>query len=201
MGLWDRPKGSLRFVFPVAKGLAAGHVALAFSPDRGRLAYAGGDEARLWDTGTGKELRPLVAARAPEAGASPACALAFAAPGELLLYRAEAGPARAGVIRIRNLLGPDPLKRLGEIADGGVRGAVVRRDGKLYIAQGLDAGAGAGAIRGLARAGRERLRREDGRAALVGAPGPPGMRPRGASGSIRPVRSWPCPPARPGRRP
>jgi hypothetical protein len=148
VGLWDRRRGMLRSIFPVAGGPGAGHVALAFSPDRGRLAFAGGGEARLWDTATGKELRRWTL---PGTGVAPGGldALAFAAPDELRLYRLEAGPSRSAVILVRNLLGPAPLEPLAEIRDlRGVRGAAVTPDGKIYIAEGLEAGTGPRAVAG-----------------------------------------------------
>jgi len=92
VGLWDRPTGMLRFVFPVAGSLFAGHVALAFSPDRDRLAFAGGGEARLWDTATGKHLRHWTLPTGTASG--PFDTMAYADPAELLLYRAEQAKGR-----------------------------------------------------------------------------------------------------------
>jgi hypothetical protein len=148
IGLWDRRRGMIRSIFPVPGGPGAGHVALAFSPDRGRLAFAGGGEARLWDTATGKEIRRWTLPGA-DAGGAPGrlTALAFAAPDELRLHRLEAGPSRSMVIRIRNLLGPAPLAPLAEIADfRAVRGAVVTPDGAICIADGVEAGIGPGMV-------------------------------------------------------
>lgn len=149
IGVWNRQSNSLRFVLPVSGGLGAGRVALAFSPDGSRLAYAGRGEARLWDAAGGRELGRWALPAAPAGNEAPRIALAYPSDAELLLYRPEALAAGPGVIRIRNLLGPDPLKPLAEIADlASVRVAAVGRDGAIYVAEGFGVGTGPGGTAG-----------------------------------------------------
>ena len=114
----------LLHVLEVTPGLFPDNAALAFSPDGRRFAFSAGHEASLWDVATGE---PIKTWRLPEGLgdrlAFPGAESAVAFPrgdGE----RAKSGRSRSStadkyprVCRVRDLLGPEPLKPLAEIRD------------------------------------------------------------------------------------
>lgn len=134
VGLWDRETGQLLHVLEGPRGVTADNAALAFSPDGRRFAACAGAGAKLWDVGTGQELR---------AWALPmglVDQLAFREPDRLLLFRLEATGLRDSpyLCRIRDLLG-DAARPIAEIDDfnWGVHDAVVSPDGTVFVAEGV----------------------------------------------------------------
>jgi serine/threonine protein kinase/WD40 repeat protein len=145
VGIWDRAARRLLHILEVTPGTYTDNAALAFSSDGRRLAFSAGQEASLWDVVTGEpitvwKLYPGLTDQ-----------LAFPEPNRLLIFRTETDTGELGpfgevdprehprVCRIRNLLGPDPLKPLAEIRDcySGVMAAVCSPDGKYYAVEGL----------------------------------------------------------------
>jgi WD40 repeat protein len=144
VAVWDLAQGHLRFLLPTSKGNANGEAGLAFSADGRRFACSAGEGAKLWDLETGRELGSW---RLPSGAKD---TLVFHPSGALLLFREEeraAGapgadnalpPAPPRVCRIRNLLGPAPIRPLAAIADfdGHLLDALVTPDGGLFVAEG-----------------------------------------------------------------
>ncbi len=136
IAVWDLGLGHLRHLLPAPKGKADEDAALAFRPDGGRLACSAGEEAKLWDLETGRELASW---RLPPGARD---LLAFHPSGALLSFRDEAEePARPGaprVRRIRNLLGPSPSAPIAILADfdGHFLGSAVVPDGSTFLAEG-----------------------------------------------------------------
>jgi serine/threonine protein kinase/WD40 repeat protein len=140
VGLWDLRSGALLRVLDAPRGGVEDDAALAFDPDGRRFACSAGEEAKLWDTATGRE---LAAWRLP-AGAHDL--LAFRPGGELLSARAETnGRGTVPVCRVRNLLGPHPERPVTEIAefDRHLLDAALTPDGGTLVVEGI-AGAPSG---------------------------------------------------------
>jgi serine/threonine protein kinase/WD40 repeat protein len=145
VGIWDANTARLRHVLEVPQGLVADNAGLALSPNGRRFAFSSGTEAKWWDLDTGRALGswPLPPGLCD--------ALAFHLTSQLLLFRVE---TRAGqqppygnvdyrehprVCRVRDLLGPDPLAPLVEVADynRGVHVLVASTDGSFFVVEGL----------------------------------------------------------------
>jgi len=145
VGIWDRKAHRLLHVLEVTPGFHADNAGLAFSPDSRRFAFAAGQEASLWDMATGEltrswKLPPGLGDR-----------LAFPGGNRLLLFHTETETGEVGpfgpndpvkyprVCRVRDMLGPEPLKPLAEIRDCnlGVFASECSPDGKYYVIEGL----------------------------------------------------------------
>jgi serine/threonine protein kinase/WD40 repeat protein len=122
VGIWDLDGGSLRHVLDVPVGFAVDNAALAFSPDGRCLAFASGREAQLWDLDKGQLQQSW---KLPPGLQD---ALAFNAGGKrLMLCRWETQGGieppfgdvdfrkHPRVYRVRDLLGPDPVKEVAHI--------------------------------------------------------------------------------------
>jgi eukaryotic-like serine/threonine-protein kinase len=145
LGIWDRTTRRLLHILEITPGFHQDNAALAFSPDGQRFAFSSGGEASLWDMTTGKPTRTW---KLPPGLVD---LMAFSEENRLLLFRtetknAEVGPfgaidpvAHPRVCRIRNLLGVEPLKPIGEIHDCNLHvfGAHCSLDGKYYVVDGL----------------------------------------------------------------
>lgn len=145
VGIWDRAAHRLLHVLEVTPGSFPDNAALAFSPDGRRFCFSGGHEASVWDVATGEMVKTW---RLSE-GLSDR--LAFPGPNRLLLFRVETEIGEFGpfgpidpikyprVCRVRDLLGPDPIKPVAEIRDCnlGVFGSECSPDGKCYVIEGL----------------------------------------------------------------
>jgi serine/threonine protein kinase/WD40 repeat protein len=149
VALWDHPTGRLLHVFDVPRGLTADNAALAFSADSTQFAFCAGQEAKLWDVGSGRELSNwhLPPGMVDHLGFHPS--------GKLLLFRMETRDGKVipfdpssprehpRVLRIRDLLGPDPLRPFAEIDEFNehVYLAAASLDGAYFVAEGthLDA--------------------------------------------------------------
>jgi len=123
VGVWERDSGRLIAVLDAPQGLFVDNAALAFSPDGHSLAFAGGHEARLWNLDTGEE-RAWSFRQGDIDHEGLQDQLAFTGPDRLISTRVEtksgAGWPPSGppvVARIRNLLAPEPLKPVSEVAD------------------------------------------------------------------------------------
>jgi serine/threonine protein kinase/WD40 repeat protein len=147
--VWDRDSGRLVAVIGVPPAHFVDNAALALSPDGRLLAYAGGHEARLWDLETGAERAwSFRQGEADHEGLQDQ--LAFTSPDRLLSARVEnrdgrgrpAGvmsPNNPRVVRVRNLLGPEPLKPVTEVTDLelAVDGTHMTRDAKYLVCSGF----------------------------------------------------------------
>lgn len=120
---WDRATGRLVRAFEAPRGQTPDNAALAFSPDGSRLAVAAGREAVLWDLAAG---RPGRRWELPPGWDK---AMFYATPDRLLLTRFEAvdgsdflgarlSPAEhPRIVRVRNLLGPDPGRPISSLPE------------------------------------------------------------------------------------
>jgi hypothetical protein len=124
--------------------LTADNAALAFSADGTRFAFCAGQEAKLWDVASGRELRTwhLLPGMVDHLGFHPS--------GKLLLFRMETRDGKVvpydpssrrehpRVCRIRDLLGADPLKPFAEIDEFNehVYLAAASLDGAYFVAEG-----------------------------------------------------------------
>jgi WD40 repeat protein/tRNA A-37 threonylcarbamoyl transferase component Bud32 len=134
VGLWDLGSGALLRVLDAPRGGVGNDAALAFDPDGRRLACSAGQEAKLWDAATGRE---LAAWRLP-AGARDL--LAFRPGGELVSARAETnGHGTAPVCRVRNLLGPHPERPVASITefDRHLLDEALTPDGGTLVVEGI----------------------------------------------------------------
>jgi len=122
LALWDASTGRLLHLLEVPRGFSPDNAGLAFSPDGRRFAFSTGTEAVLWELDSGREL----ASWRLLPGLNDA--IAFHGPDQLLLLRTEArdnvipfGPNRPPdhprVIRLRDMLGREPLRPVREIDD------------------------------------------------------------------------------------
>lgn len=155
VAVWNLTTGALRWVFDAPQGSFIDNAALAFSPDGRRLAFSGGHQAQLWDIDAGEELRGWSFRQREADHEGFLDALAFTKPDQLLLVRMETkdGTARPygthpidhpRVIRLRDLLGPEPLKPLTEIEDFNWHGhgSVMSRDGRIVVVEGINSSGG-----------------------------------------------------------
>jgi serine/threonine protein kinase/WD40 repeat protein len=149
VALWDHGAGRLLHVLEVPRGLTADNAALAFSADSTQFAFCAGQEAKLWDVGSGRELRTW---HLPPGIVDH---LGFHPSGKLLLFRMETRDGKVipydpssprehpRVLRIRDLLGADPLRPFAEIEEFNehVYLAAASLDGAYFVAEGthLDA--------------------------------------------------------------
>ena len=133
VGIWEVRSGELLHVLSVPKGITADNSGLAFSPDGRRFAFAAGREAKLWDVGTGQELKSW---QLPEGFSD---ALAFDRLGKLLLFRWE-----KGVCISRDLLSQTPTTPLGKVYEFSrcVYGIVTNSDGNYFAVEGKGGAAG-----------------------------------------------------------
>ncbi len=149
VAVWDLQSGSLLHVFNAPRGEFIDNASLAFSPDGRLLAFSGGNEARMWHVATGQEQKHW----SFDPGFMDT--LAFAGADQLLLLRMETKNGRAlpygtdpetnpRVVRIRDLLGPDPKRPLREIEDFNWRGHGVAAtpDGRIFVVEGIDKASG-----------------------------------------------------------
>jgi len=150
VAIWEREKNRLLHVFDAPKGRYADSAALAFDSDGRRFAFASGAEAKIWDVQTGAELRSWVL---PPGFLDQ---MVFQAPDRLLLIRQESVDQRhppfgsnnpdttPRVCRVRDLLGPEPLKPLVEIKDFPLTAVaiLVTPDGTKVVVEGLETRSG-----------------------------------------------------------
>lgn len=120
--MWDASTGRLRHLLDVPRGFSPDNAGFAFSPDGRRFAFSTGTEAVLWDLETGQEL----ACWSLPPGLNDA--IAFHGSDQLLSLRKETrdnvipfGPNLPAdhprVIRLRDMLGCEPLKPVRVIDD------------------------------------------------------------------------------------
>ncbi len=145
VGIWDRAAHRLLHILEVTPGTHTDNAALVFSQDGRRFCFSSGREASLWDVATGELVKTW---KLPEGLVD---LLAFPEPNRLLLYRVETETGEFGpfervdpikyprVCRVRDLLGPNPLKPVAEIRDCnlGVFEAQCSPDGKYYAIEGI----------------------------------------------------------------
>jgi WD40 repeat protein len=119
-------------VFQTPRGITADNAGLAFSRDGRRVAFATSGGARLWDVESGKELGRWDLPRRALVDR-----LAFDGKDGLLLFRAEREDGKP-VCRVRNLLGPEPLKPIAEMKDFDidVLAAALTPDGSSVVVAG-----------------------------------------------------------------
>jgi eukaryotic-like serine/threonine-protein kinase len=140
LAVWDVPTGRLDAILDAPKGYTADNAGLAFSADSRRIAACAGREAKLWDLASEKPPRswPLPPGLLDR--------IAFPSSGQLLVFRRE---TRDGVrvpygndfkvdptvVRVRDLLGPVPLKPIAEfrIAYGSHLAALAVRNRSWFI--------------------------------------------------------------------
>jgi len=155
VAVWDLKSGTLLQVFNAPQGSFIDNAALAFSPDGRRLAFSGGHDARLWDLESGEEIRWWSFRQGQANHEGFLDTLAFASPDQLLLLRMETKDGTVPpfgsdpmkhprVIRLRNLLGPEPLKALAKIEDFNWHGhqAVMSPDGRIFAVEGINHSSG-----------------------------------------------------------
>jgi WD40 repeat protein len=143
IAVWDLTTGRLHAILNAPKGYTADNAGLALSCDGRQIAACAGREAKLWDIASGKE---LLSWRLPPGLKD---GIAFGSPGQLLLYRCETLDGvhlpigndftiYPRVCRIRNLLGPEPLRPLVELREFNrqVHGIVAVLGGRYFIVDG-----------------------------------------------------------------
>jgi WD40 repeat protein len=143
IAVWDIASGHLDAVLDAPRGYTTQDAGLTFSGDGRRIAACAGREAKLWDLGSGKTLRawPLPPGLMDQ--------LAFGSSERLVAFRCETLNSLSvpigndfrrypRVCRIRNLLGPDPLRPLVEFRgfNRRIHGAVTAPDGRAFIVAG-----------------------------------------------------------------
>jgi WD40 repeat protein len=150
LAVWDRESSSLRFLIKAPLIHPSADAALALAPDLKRLAFAGGNDARLWDAQSGHLLKRWSLPDDSEARlAQELTLLAFPSADRLLLLRVEELPREGAegtssspprrVLRIRNLMSADPLRPLAEIRDlpRTIKGLVTTADGRRIAVDGF----------------------------------------------------------------
>jgi serine/threonine protein kinase/WD40 repeat protein len=143
IAVWDLATGRLDAILNAPKGYTADNAGLAFSGDDRQLAASAGREAKLWDLASGKELRswalpPGLVDR-----------ISFPCSDHLLLFRSETLDGAnlpidndfkifPRICRVRNLLGPEPLKPLADFRgfNRNVYDAVAVADGRFFLVNG-----------------------------------------------------------------
>ena len=146
LAIWDLETHRLLHVFEAPKGRFADTAGLAFDSDGNRFAFAAGAGAKMWDVKTGAEIRswPLQFGFLDQ--------MVFQATDRLLLIRQESVDARyppfgpndpektPRVCRVRNLLGPEPIKPLFEIKDFPFNAIAIRvaPDGVRVVVEGFE---------------------------------------------------------------
>jgi serine/threonine protein kinase/WD40 repeat protein len=164
VGIWDTRADKLLHLFEVSPGFTADNAALAFHPHGHQFVFATGTKAWLWDVETGKEIHtwPLPPGLVDR--------LAFDRSGKkLILFRSEtekgdrephsgAPPDKhPRVCRLRDLLGPTPMKPLAEIRDFPLHvfNAVAAPDAEYFVVSGVArANPGMARIQAYAAAGK-----------------------------------------------
>ncbi len=134
VGVWDQRSGRLMYVFDAPVGVTADNGSLAFDPEATRLACVTGRGARLWDLGTGEEVRSW------DLPPGLADTLAFHPSGKLLLCRADSqGRGQPLICRVYELRrgGALPLYEKKEFGRY-IFTAVATPDGKYFAADFLD---------------------------------------------------------------
>ncbi len=145
VGVWDADGRRLLRVIDVPPGVTADNAALAFSPDGSQLAFSAGENAFLWNSATGRQLRQW---QLPKGLVE---AMAFPAPERLLLFRVETQDGRVGpysdaayqqhprVCRVRDLLAGEPLKPFAVWTDFNrhVMNAQCTSDGRFIVVDGI----------------------------------------------------------------
>ena len=148
VGIWNVASGRLLHILEVPKGYYADNVGFAFSPDGRRFAFAAGTRAKLWDLTTGA----LLATWKLPPGLQDT--VAFHASGKLLLIRYETKQGKLApfseadpkdhprVIRVRDLLGPNPEKPIREVTyfNQHVYRIIAPPDGRNFVVWGTHRG-------------------------------------------------------------
>jgi serine/threonine protein kinase/WD40 repeat protein len=124
LAVWEVDSHRLLHVFETPIGMFGESAALVFDPEGKRLAFSTMGGAKMWDIRTGAEVASWPLQRGYYDR------MAFPASDRLLLIRQESLDARVSPIgsdssgrtsprlcRVRNLLGPEPLKPLVELKD------------------------------------------------------------------------------------
>jgi serine/threonine protein kinase/WD40 repeat protein len=145
IGIWNLATGQLIGVLDVPPGFYTDNAGWALSPDGGRFAFSAGTEARMWDLANGQELARWTLPPGLQD------TLAFHPSGKLLLWRFETQGAKLApfsnvspnehprIVRLRDLLAPDPLKVLFETDEfaGHVWDIEAPSDGQFVHVSGL----------------------------------------------------------------
>ncbi len=143
IGIWDGATGRLIHVFDVPRGVSADNGALVLSADGRRFVCAAGRGAVLLDVATGQVIKTW------ELPAGFMDNLAFYGE-QLLSVRVETSEKRVPpygtdsrpyprVVRIRDLLGPNPMTPIGELREFNlhVLDSAVSRDGEYLVVEGF----------------------------------------------------------------
>jgi serine/threonine protein kinase/WD40 repeat protein len=144
VGIWDWPSGQLRAVLEAPVGYFVDSTASSFDAEGRRFACSAGHQAKIWDLDRHRLLAQWALSEGLDGG------LAFRGEGRLLLLRTE---TRSGknppfghvkptddprVIRLYDLLGPNPTKAVKEITDFDwhVDSIAVTPDASYYVVDG-----------------------------------------------------------------
>jgi len=143
VGIFDWPSGRLRGVLPGPVGRFADSFGMALDTEGRRFACSVGHQARLWDLETGRRIGQWTL---PEGMGS----LAFHGRDLLLLVRVETqsrlgvpygpfDPRDPRVVRVYDLLSPNPTKAYKEITEFGwnMGDIVVTPDGSRFVVDGI----------------------------------------------------------------
>jgi WD40 repeat protein len=144
VAVWERSTGALVHIFQAPRGLVSDNAALAFDRDGRRLAFATSGRAVLWDRDSGSTLRTW------DLPDSLQDTLAFHPSGKLILGRLETKDGLRGpysnapprdyprVYRVRDLLGPDPVKPILELDEFNwhVFDSAAAPDGRYFVVDG-----------------------------------------------------------------
>ncbi|MFI5379795.1 MAG: WD40 repeat domain-containing protein, partial [Tepidisphaerales bacterium] len=144
VGVWETASGHQRFVLNVPPGNYADNASFAFSADNRQLAFSSGQNVGIWDMETGKRVKkwPLPPGLCDMIGFHPS--------GKFILLRKETQDETVGpfsaypptkyprVIRIRELVGPEPLKPIMEIdeLDHNVYTDICTSDASCFLVDG-----------------------------------------------------------------
>lgn len=136
IGIWELETGRLRRVLAAPRGILADNAAIVLSAD-GRLGFAAGTAAKLWDVATGRELASWTL---PEGLGD---LLAFHPSGALMLLRTEGNKSRGRPeVCLRNLLGPDPTQPVAHLTvfNRTPLGGLGTPDGCSFLVEGVHVG-------------------------------------------------------------
>jgi serine/threonine protein kinase/dipeptidyl aminopeptidase/acylaminoacyl peptidase len=133
VSIWEFASGRLLHILDVPEGISIDNVALAFSPNGDRFAFAAGTKALLWELSTGKQRDPWIL--------PPGLCdrMAFDGTGKrLLLARAER-KNQLPIVRFYELLSSEPTKAFAEREEFKLSACVreVAPDGSYFVLSGV----------------------------------------------------------------